>query len=59
VDRGRLAGTVRPEEAVDLARGDGQLDPVDSPRALLELLDEAVDLDPVVAWPHFVRNPYG
>ena len=38
-----------PEEAVDLARGDRQVDPVDRPRPLLELADEALDLDPVVA----------
>ena len=48
VDGGRLAGAVGAEEAVDLARRDGQVDPVDRPRPLLELLDQPLDLDPVV-----------
>ena len=42
---GRLAGAVRAEEAVDLAVVDGELDPVDRPRPLLELPDEPLDLD--------------
>ena len=41
----RLAGAVGAEEAVDLAGVDVEVDPVDGPRALLELLDEALDLD--------------
>jgi hypothetical protein len=45
VHRGGLAGPVWPEEAVDLARRDLQVDPVDRARALLELADEALDLD--------------
>jgi len=49
---GGLAGAVRPEEAVDLARGDAKLDSVDRPRALLELADEALDLDAVVVGVH-------
>ena len=44
----RLAGAVRAEEAVDLAVLDGELDPVDGPRPLLELPDEPVDLDCVL-----------
>jgi hypothetical protein len=47
VNGGRLAGAVRPQEAVDLTRGDGEVDPVDRPRALAELANEAVRLDPV------------
>src|SRR5262249_50493165 len=35
--RGRLAGAVRSEEAVDLAGRDVEVDPVDGARALLEL----------------------
>ena len=42
---GRLAGAVRAEEAVDLARGRSQVDAVDRPRAFLELPDEALGLD--------------
>ena len=41
----RLAGAVRAEEAVDLARRDGEVDAVDRARALLELPDEALRLD--------------
>jgi hypothetical protein len=60
VDRGRLAGAVRAEEAVDLAGLDRQLDAVDRARSLLELLDEALDLDAVVSWfGHLVRIPDG
>jgi hypothetical protein len=40
----RLAGAVRAEEAVDLARRDLEVDAVDRARALLELADEALDL---------------
>ena len=52
MDGGRLAGAVGAEEAVDLARGDREVDPVDRPRPLLELPHEALDLDPVVARMH-------
>src|SRR5439155_15747874 len=45
----RLAGAVRTEEAVDLARLDAQIDAVDRARALPELTDEAVRFDAVVA----------
>ncbi len=45
---GRLAGAVGPEEAVDLARLDAQVDAVDRPHAALELADEPFDLDPVL-----------
>ena len=44
VHRRRLAGAVRAEKAVDLARLDPQVDPVDRPD-VLELPDEALDLD--------------
>jgi hypothetical protein len=44
----RLARAVRAEEAVDLARGDREVDPVDRARALLELLDELFGLDRAV-----------
>ena len=40
-----LPGAVRPEEAVDLAGLDAQVDAVDRARALLELPDEALRLD--------------
>jgi hypothetical protein len=46
-DRGGLAGAVRAEEAVDLAGLDAQVDAVDGARPVLELADEALDLDPV------------
>jgi hypothetical protein len=49
VDGGRLAGAVRAEEAVDLTGSDREIDPVDGARALLELANQALDLDPVVA----------
>ena len=39
---GRLAGAVGAEEAVDLARRDGQVDPVDRSRSLPELADEVL-----------------
>ena len=42
-----LPGAVRPEEAVDLAGGDGEVDPVDRAWALPVLADETLDLDPV------------
>jgi hypothetical protein len=48
VDGRRLAGAVRTEEAVDLTRGDGDVDSVDRARAFLVLADEAFDLDPVL-----------
>ena len=41
----RLAGAVGPEEAVDLARRDGEVDPVDGARSLAELADQVLDLD--------------
>src|SRR5438067_905814 len=45
VDRGGLAGAVRSQEPVDLARRDLQVDPVHGAGPLLELPDEALDLD--------------
>ena len=48
----RLARPVRAEEAVDLARIDVEVDPVDRPRPLLELADETLDLDRVRLLPH-------
>src|SRR5439155_8401 len=42
------AGPVRPEKAVDLARLDGQVDPVDGPDPTLELPGQPLDDDPVV-----------
>ena len=47
----RLAGAVGPEEAVDLARLDAQVDPVDRAHAALELADEPLDLDAVLRHP--------
>ena len=47
VDGRRLARAVRAEEAVDLARRDGEVDPVDRSRALLVLANEPFHLDPV------------
>ncbi len=47
VDGGGLPGAVRPQEPVDLARRDGEVDPVHRPWALAVLADEALDLDPV------------
>jgi hypothetical protein len=44
-DRGRLAGAVGAEEAVDLARLDPQVDAVDGARTFLELTDEADGFD--------------
>ena len=41
--RGRLARAVGPEEAVDLAGRDLQVDPVDGPRAVLELADQTLE----------------
>ena len=41
----RLAGAVGAEEAVDLARGDREVDGVDRARALFELADELLGLD--------------
>src|SRR3954468_8739927 len=46
-DRGRLAGAVGPQEAVDLARRDLEVDSVDRARALLENSYEALHLDAV------------
>jgi len=43
--RGRLACSIRAEEAVDLARDDREVDAVDRARALLELPDEVLGLD--------------
>ena len=48
-DRGRLAGAVGAQEAVDLARLDAQVDAVDGARPVLELADEALHLDAVVS----------
>ena len=49
VDRRGFAGAVRAEEAEDLARIDMEVDAVDRARAFLELTDEAVSLDAVLA----------
>ena len=59
VDRGRLAGAVRAEEAVDLTRPDLEVDSVDGAHAALELADEAAHLDPVGFCRHSVaaRHP--
>ena len=43
--RRRLPGAVRPQEAVDLAGRDLQVDPVDGPRAVLEFADQTLNLD--------------
>ena len=48
----RLAGPVRPEEAVDLARLDAEVDRVHRPRPLLELAHERFDDDRVVLRHH-------
>ena len=48
VHGGRLAGAVRAQEAVDLARPHLEVDAVDRPRAVLEFADEALDLDALV-----------
>ena len=42
-----LAGPVRAEEPVDLTRSDGQVDPVDRPRPLLEHPNQTVRFDRV------------
>ena len=55
----RLAGAVRAEEAVDLAGSDVEVDPVDGPRALLELADELLDDDAVVAGHRFQTTDGG
>ena len=47
VHGGGLAGAVRAEEAVDLAGGDVEVDPVDRARAFLEDADEPARLDSV------------
>src|SRR5262249_48410762 len=54
----RLAGAVRPEEAVDLAGLDTQVDPVDGAN-ILELTDQALDLDPVARRRHISKNLSG
>ena len=46
---GRLAGAVGAQEAVDLAGLHAQVDAVDGARPVLELADEALDLDAVVS----------
>ena len=51
VNRRRLAGAVRPEEAVDLSRGDAEIDSVHGPGAVLEFPDELGCLDCVIAHP--------
>src|SRR5439155_10365435 len=48
VHRGRLAGAVRTQEAVDLTRFDAQIDPVHGARTLLELAHQCVRFDAVV-----------
>src|SRR5262249_42419710 len=55
VDRGRLARAVGPEEAVDLAGGDLQVDPVDRADVALEDAHEALDDDAVLAVAHALR----
>jgi hypothetical protein len=47
VNGGRLSRSVGAEEPVDLGWADLELDSVDGPRAVLEVPDEALDLDPV------------
>jgi hypothetical protein len=49
MDRGRLAGPVRAEEAVDLTRGDAEIDPVDRAWALAELPDQALGFNAVIS----------
>jgi len=44
VDGGRFSGAVRPEKAVDLARLDAQVDPLDG-LDVLELADEPARFD--------------
>ena len=56
VNGGRLAGSVGAEKAVDLARRDRQVDPVDGAGPLLEFAHEALDLDPVVG-SHSLTSP--
>jgi hypothetical protein len=51
----RLAGPVRSEEAVHLPGRDVEVDPVHRTRPVLELADEAADLDAVVLLRH---GPY-
>jgi hypothetical protein len=51
-DGRRLARSVGPQEAVDLARRDPQVDPVDRPYGALEVLDQAFDLDAVLPRVH-------
>ena len=57
MDGGRLSRAVRPEEAVDLARRDGDVDPVDRAWALLVLANEPQNLDPVCRLFHCPRLP--
>jgi len=47
--RGRLAGAVGTEEAVDLAGLDFQVDPVNRPRPVLELADQSLDFDALLS----------
>ena len=56
-----LPGAVRPEEAVDLTRRDGEVDPVDRARTLLVLANEPQDLDPVcrLSTVQHYRRPFG
>ena len=54
--RGRLAGAVGAEEAVDLARLDPQVDPVDRPRPVLELAHEPLDLDALASIGNHARQ---
>ena len=54
--RRRLAGAVRPEEPVDLARLDAYVDAVDGSRTLLELANELLDLDAVLPCRHGISR---
>ena len=52
VDGGGLSGPVGPEEAVDLARGDLEVDAVDGVDVALECPDEAFDDDAAMVGAH-------
>jgi hypothetical protein len=56
VNRGRFAGTVGTEEAVDLAGADFQIDAVDGTHSALEFADEAADLDSVRGWLCWIKT---
>jgi len=53
---GGLAGAVRPEEAVDLAGGDPEVDAVDGAGAVLELADESLGVDSVACFRHHCQG---